>query len=128
MSECRVVRSGEAGEGKQGVMFERGLSAESVGARAISMHLGTIPPGGVSAAHKHEGHETVIYVLSGNAQMEYGDKLEQRVDAEPGDFLYVGAGVPHRASNLSDTEPARFVVARTDPSEQESIVLLPELE
>jgi len=128
MSECKVVKSGDAGEGKQGVMLEPGLSAESVGAQAISMHLGTIPPGGISTAHKHDGHETVLYVLSGRAAMEYGEKLEHRVEVEPGDFLYVGAGVPHRASNLSDTEPTRFVVARTDPSEQESVVLLPELE
>ena len=44
------------------------------------MHLGIIPPGGVSAAHKHDGHETVLYVLSGRAAMEYGEQLEQRVE------------------------------------------------
>jgi uncharacterized RmlC-like cupin family protein len=128
MSECRVIKSGDGEHGAIGVSYERGLSAESVGARGICMHLGTIPPGGRAAAHKHEGHESVIYVLSGSARMEYGERLEHHVDAEAGDFVYVAAGVPHRPYNLSDTEPARFVVARTDPNEEESVVLLPELE
>jgi uncharacterized RmlC-like cupin family protein len=127
MSECRVVKSGAGEQGSIGVSYERGLSAESVGAQGICMHLGTIPPGGRAAAHKHEGHESVIYVLSGNARMEYGGQLEHHVDAEAGDFVYVPAGMPHRPYNLSDSEPARFVVARTDPKEEESVVLLPEL-
>lgn len=127
MSECRVIKSGNAEEAAQGISYERGLSAQSVGARGICMHLGTIPPGGVASAHKHEGHETVIYVLSGSARMEYGERLEQHVDAGAGDFVYVPAGMPHRPYNLSDSEPARFVVARTDPNEEESVVLLPEL-
>jgi uncharacterized RmlC-like cupin family protein len=35
--------------------------------------------------------------------------------------------VRHRPINVSETEPVRFVVARTDPNEEESVVLLPEL-
>src|SRR5258708_32457392 len=96
MDECRVVKSGDPTLAAQGVTYERGLSAESVGSRGIGMHLGTIPPGGVAAAHKHEGHETAIYVLSGRARVDYGERLEQHVDTEPGDFVYIGAGVPHR--------------------------------
>ena len=45
-----------------------------------------------------------------------------------GDFLYIPAGMPHLARNLSSSEPCRALVARTDPDEQESVVLLPELE
>ena len=90
------------------------------------MHLLTIPPGGRAKAHMHESHETAIYVLSG--------------EATPGTAT---AGEPHRrqggrhvlhprrraasAANLSD-KPASAVIARTDPNEQESVVLLPELD
>jgi len=35
--------------------------------------------------------------------------------------------VPHLPINLSD-KPVSAVIARTDPNEQESVVLLPELE
>jgi uncharacterized RmlC-like cupin family protein len=41
---------------------------------------------------------------------------------EPGDFLFIPGGVPHQPRNLSDTEPARALVARNTPSEQESVV------
>jgi len=42
---------------------------------------------------------------------------------EEGDFLYIPAGVPHQPYNPTDT-PARAVLARTDPNEQESVVVL----
>jgi uncharacterized RmlC-like cupin family protein len=48
--------------------------------------------------------------------------------ARAGDFLYIPAGQPHLARNVSQTEPCRVIVARTDPDEQESVVLLPELD
>jgi uncharacterized RmlC-like cupin family protein len=59
--------------------------------------------------------------------MLYGERLEHRLDAGPGDFVYIGGGVPHQPFNESESEPVRYVVARTDASEQESVVLLPEL-
>jgi uncharacterized RmlC-like cupin family protein len=122
-----VVRAGEAAASERGLAFAAGISAESVGATRICMHLGVIPPGAVAAPHLHEGHETAIYVLEGRAGMDYGPALDSRIEAGPGDFLFVGAGVPHRPYNLSESEPVRYVVARTDPSEEESVVLLPEL-
>jgi uncharacterized RmlC-like cupin family protein len=42
--------------------------------------------------------------------------------------MYIPANVPHLPYNMSETEPCIAVVARTDPNEQESVVLLPELE
>ena len=42
---------------------------------------------------------------------------------EPGDFVYIPAGVPHQPDNPSDAL-IRAVLARTDPNEQESVVLL----
>jgi uncharacterized RmlC-like cupin family protein len=45
--------------------------------------------------------------------------------AEAGDFVYIPAGVPHQPYNPFE-EPARAVLARTDPNEQESVVLLDE--
>jgi uncharacterized RmlC-like cupin family protein len=44
-----------------------------------------------------------------------------------GDIVYIPAGVPHLPVNLG-SEPLSGVIARTDPNEQESVVLLPELE
>ena len=52
--------------------------ATIVGAAAIHMQLLTIPPGGRAKTHKHEAHETAIYVLSGEGGMYYGERLEHR--------------------------------------------------
>ena len=36
--------------------------------------------------------------------------------------------MPHRPYNRSQTEPTVAIISRTDPNEQESVVLLPELD
>ncbi len=127
-STCAVIRPQRSYHGKQGLNYGAAVSSETVGAKALCMHLLTIPPGGRATAHKHEGHETAVYVLSGIAGMWYGEKLEQHLDIKAGEFLYIPAGVPHLPYNPSDSEPCTAVLARTDPNEQESVVVLPELE
>ena len=67
-------------------------------------------------------------MISGRAEMWWGDQLSQHEQLAAGDFVYIPAGVPHLPANPSPTEPAMAVVARTDPNEQESVVLLPELD
>ncbi|MCF3641441.1 cupin domain-containing protein [Rhizobium sp. TRM95111] len=124
---CRVVRPGSTYDGKQGFSYFEGIARESVGSSAICMHLLTIPPGGRAKAHMHESHETAIYMLSGEAHTWYGDNLEHHVIVRAGEMFYIPAGVPHLPANLSDA-PASAIIARTDPHEQESVVLLPHLE
>ena len=123
-----VVR-GEGGtyDGKQGLTYFAGISAETTGARGICMHLLRIPPGTRARAHLHEAHETAIYVLSGDAEMWYGEGLGEHLTVGAGEFLYIPAGMPHLPAN-SGAEPCTAVLARTDPNEQESVVLLPEFE
>jgi uncharacterized RmlC-like cupin family protein len=124
---CRVIRPAGTYAGKQGFSYFEGLARETVGAEGICMHLLTIPPGGRAKAHKHESHETAIYVISGEGGMWYGDRLEDYVVVRAGEFLYIPAGVPHLPTNPTD-QPVTAVIARTDPHEQESVVLLPELD
>jgi uncharacterized RmlC-like cupin family protein len=75
----------------------------------------------------HQSHETAIYVLEGEAVALYGDRLQHQTVTKAGDLFYIPAGVPHLPINVSD-KPISAVIARTDPNEQESVVLLPELE
>lgn len=124
---CRVIRRGDTYAGKQGFEYFAGISAESAGARGICMHLLEIPPGGRAKAHLHENHETAIYVLSGTSEVYFGDELEQFATVSVGEFFYIPAGVPHLPRNVSDAMCVA-VIARTDPNEQESVVLLPHLE
>jgi uncharacterized RmlC-like cupin family protein len=59
--------------------------------------------------------------------MYSGARLEVKEICRTGDFIYIPAGLPHVAVNRSQT-PAHVVLARTDPNEQESVVLRPDLE
>ncbi len=125
---CKTLRASAPFIGKQGFTYAPAVSAETVGASAIHMQLLTMPPGARAKAHKHEHHETAIYVLSGEAAMYYGERLEQHMAVRAGDFVYIPADMPHLPYNMSQTEPCTAVIARTDPNEQESVVLMPELE
>jgi uncharacterized RmlC-like cupin family protein len=125
---CRLVRAGEEFQGKQGLMYAPGISAETAGARGIHLQFVTLPPGARAKAHKHASHETAIYVLSGVSGMWYGEQLDQHMIVKAGDFLYIPADMPHLPYNPSGTKNCVAIIARTDPNEQESVVLLPELE
>lgn len=124
---CRRLRPGATYGGKQGFEYFEGIARETTGARGICMHLLTIPPGGRARAHKHATHETAIYVLSGVTVMFWGARLEHRMEARAGDLVYIPADMPHLPFNPGP-DPATAVIARTDPHEQESVVLLPDLE
>jgi uncharacterized RmlC-like cupin family protein len=124
---CVVVRPGGGFSGKQGLSYVEGISAESVDATGLCMHLLRIPPAGRARAHLHESHETAIYVISGEAEMWLGENLAERLDVKAGELLYIPANTLHLPINTSD-EPCVAVLARTDPIEQESVVLLPELD
>ncbi|HEX3050214.1 MAG TPA: hypothetical protein VHP83_06120, partial [Aggregatilineaceae bacterium] len=58
----------------------------------------------------------------------YGENLSEHLVIKAGEFLYIPAGMPHLPRNPSLTESCTAVLARTDPNEQESVVLLPQLE
>ena len=127
MQECAKLRPGGTYSGKQGFDYFEGIAKETVGSHDICMHLLTVPPGGRAKAHKHEAHETAIYVISGSAKMYWGEKLEHVMETNAGDLIYIPAGTPHLPFN-DGPEPVVAVIARTDPNEQESVVWLPDLE
>jgi uncharacterized RmlC-like cupin family protein len=124
-----VVRAGTAYQGKQGPEYIPGVSAETVGARALWLGSVTLPAGGGrTKAHVHENHESAFYLVSGDeVELWTGADLQHREIARVGDYLYIPAGVPHVAVNRSGVA-AVFVGARTDANEQESVVMRPDLE
>ncbi len=125
---CRVIRAPDAYTGRQGPQYAGGISAESAGSTGLWLGRIEIAPGTRTNAHLHVRHETAIHVLSGEAEMWFGEALQEHVVTGPGDYLYIPPGVPHVAANMSQTEPVIAVIARTDPNEQESVVLLPHLD
>lgn len=124
MKPCRVIRSADGFRGRQGLDYFSGISAESAGAEAICMHMLVMPPGASASPHFHEAHETAIYMLEGEVEFEHGSNLENVDRVRAGDYVYIPAGVPHRPYNPTEAR-AVAIIARTDPNEQESVVLLP---
>jgi len=80
----------------------------------------TIHPDAKTGPHHHGELESVIYVISGNARMRWGESLEYIAEAGPGDFIFVPPFVPHQEINPSTVEPLSCVVVRSD---QEPIVI-----
>jgi uncharacterized RmlC-like cupin family protein len=120
--QCITVRPDRAVATRQQLPYFVGISGATAGTKGLSMHLVVIPPGGTAAPHRHRDFETAIYVLEGRVETRYGPGLAQSVVNEAGDFLFIPPDLPHQALNLSDTEPARAIVARNDPNEQENVV------
>ncbi len=125
---CRIIRTAETYQGKQQLAYSTGISAQSAGAQGLCLHTLVIPPGQRAKAHLHQNHESAIYMISGTSEMWWGEGLRHHDVLGAGDYVYIPAGVPHLPGNPHPTEPAVAVIARTDPNEQESVVLLPELD
>jgi uncharacterized RmlC-like cupin family protein len=119
--EVRAVRPEREVTTRQQLPYFVGISGQTAGATGLSMHLVVIPPGARAQPHRHLGHETGIYVLQGRVCTRWGEALEHEVVSEAGDFLFIPPGVPHEAINLSDSEPARAVVARNHPAEHDLV-------
>ena len=117
-----VVRPAAEIMSRQQLPYYVGISEVTAGAKNISMNLIIIPPAGAAEPHLHKGYETAIYLLKGRVDTRYGEKLENSVICEEGDFVYINADVPHQPINLSATEPAMALVARNDRNEQEHVV------
>jgi uncharacterized RmlC-like cupin family protein len=119
---CVLVR-GSTYDGIQGGTFSTGISAESVGAERICLHFLTLPAGSRAQAHVHAGHESAVAIISGQVDVWYGADLREHVLMREGDCLYIPADVPHLPVNRGSV-PMVALVARTDPSEQESVRLI----
>jgi uncharacterized RmlC-like cupin family protein len=97
------------------------ISGKNVGAANLWMGQTHVDPATKSANHHHGESETAIYVLSGNPVFVFlEDGTERRLEAKPGDYVYVPPFVAHREENPSESDEAVVVLARTT---QEAIVV-----
>ena len=125
--EAVLVRNQRTYEGQQGLTYGEGIFAENSGATHLCLHTLKMPPGARAKVHLHASHETAIYLIAGSVSVLHGPDLKHRTEMEAGDYLYIPADCPHLPVNTGQVE-AFAVLARTDPNEQESVILLPSLE
>jgi len=101
----------------RGVVGGAEVSQATTGATNIYMGVFRVPPGARSRPHYHEGCESAVYLVSGSLEVRWGDQLEEVVSLEPRDMVYVPPRETHILQNLSESEPAEYVVARDSPTE-----------
>jgi uncharacterized RmlC-like cupin family protein len=123
----QIVKPGRTYLGKQGIVYGAGASKETVGAEKVCMNVMPMPPGARAKVHYHDGIETIAYLLEGECAVYYGDDLERRLVAKAGDHVFCPADVPHAPSNESG-KPCTWIVVHSSGSDQDGIVLLPELD
>ncbi|HLF72156.1 MAG TPA: cupin domain-containing protein [Dehalococcoidia bacterium] len=126
--EVRIVHPGDCDTSTAqtpGMRRAEGVGAKTVGAQSLWVGPVSVDKGVKSAPHHHGALESAIYVISGRARFRYGPKLENVVEAEAGDFVFVPPYVVHQEINASEDEPVDMIVAR---SSQENIVVNVEVE
>ncbi|GII23376.1 cupin domain-containing protein [Planosporangium mesophilum] len=109
MSEpVRVIAAGELADADPTPGMRRQRAIDVTGLWSGLVHT---EPGATSGWHHHGDHETSLYVVSGAMRLEFGTGGQEVVDAGPGDFIHVPAGVVHRESNPTQ-QVATAVIAR----------------
>jgi uncharacterized RmlC-like cupin family protein len=106
-----------------GMVRAAAISGDLVGARALWMGRTVVLPESSSGNHHHGRSETGIYVVSGHPVFVFRDPASGelvRLEASPGDYVWVPPHVPHREENPSPDTEAVVVIAR---STQEAIVV-----
>ena len=93
------------------------VSQATTGASHIYMGVFRVPAGAQSRPHYHAECESAVYMLSGRLNVRWGEGLEHSLALEPGDMVYVPPRETHTVQNVSDSEPAEYIVARDSPTE-----------
>jgi uncharacterized RmlC-like cupin family protein len=118
----RVVKPGADREVPRGVLGGAEISQATAGAHNIYMGVFRVPASAQSRPHYHERCESAVYMLGGHLRVRWGDRLENELELEPGDLVYVPPRETHVLENLSDSEAAEYVVARDSPTEDAVVV------
>ena len=111
-----VTRGGleDAGTANSGGAIRvSGVSIQHTPARRLWFGKVHNDPGYRSVTHHHGEAETGGYVLSGKARIYFGERFEDYVDMETGDWVFVPPFMPHIECNLSRNEPLTWLTTRT---------------
>jgi uncharacterized RmlC-like cupin family protein len=111
-----VRRAGDAGCRRSDRDQRPDGSGPSPGSRALRLHLVLTPPGTRGRPHRHDGRETAVYVVSGEAEFWHGPGFARQSALRAGDYVYIPPGVPHLTVNRGDVTSIA-VVGRSGPAE-----------
>jgi uncharacterized RmlC-like cupin family protein len=125
VSEVRVVRSVDLDDSTAqtpGMQRRAAIDRESVGSKRLWVGVVTVDPATSTGAHHHGDCDSVVCVTSGHIIIRWGDRLQKRAEAGPGDFIFIPAKVVHQEINESDTVPVTSIVVRSGDNVVENVV------
>jgi uncharacterized RmlC-like cupin family protein len=90
---------------------------KGVGSQELSMRYDIIPPRQrTSETHQALSIDSAIFVIKGQMRIHIGGDKKEEVDIGSGDFIFIPAGEPYYAENLSSTVSCEAVSVIPGPS------------
>jgi len=130
MSNVRVVRAEELDEQTAqtaGMLRRTAIDRQSVGSEKLWVGVVTVEPATSTGAHHHGDCDSVVCITSGRITIRWGDRLEKRAEAGPGDFIYIPAQLVHQEINESESLPVASIVVRSGDNVVENVVTADQL-
>jgi len=130
MSEVRVVRVDDLDEQTAqtaGMLRRTAIDRQSVGSEKLWVGVVTVQPATSTGAHHHGDCDSVVCITSGRITIRWGDRLEKRTEAGPGDFIYIPAQLVHQEINESESVPVASIVVRSGDNVVENVVTADQL-
>ena len=129
-ADVRIVRAGDLDDRTAqtpGMVRRSAIDRDSVGSEKLWVGVVTVDPATSTGAHHHGDCDSVVCITEGRIAIRWGDRLEKRADAGPGDFIFIPAQLVHQEINESDSEAVSSIVVRSGDNIVENVVTADEL-
>jgi uncharacterized RmlC-like cupin family protein len=126
VTEIRVVRANELSEATgqtPGMHRMAAVDAARCGSEKLWVGVVTVEPATSTGAHHHGETDSVVCVTAGRIAVRWGERLEKRAEAGPGDFIYIPANVVHQEVNESADTVVDSIVIRSGDNVVVNVVL-----
>jgi len=126
MAELRVVRANELSEATgqtPGMHRMAAIDQVSCGSEKLWVGVVTVDPATSTGAHHHGECDSVVCVTEGRIAIRWGERLESRAEAGPGDFIYIPANLVHQEINESADTAVESIVIRSGDNVVVNVVL-----
>jgi len=130
MSDVHVVRSDDLDDQTAqtaGMLRRTAIDRQSVGSEKLWVGVVTVEPATSTGAHHHGDCDSVVCITSGRIAIRWGERLEKRADAGPGEFIYIPAQLVHQEINESESVPVASIVVRSGDNVVENVVTAEQL-
>ena len=130
MSEVRVIRADDLDDQTAqtaGMLRRTAIDRQSVGSEKLWVGVVTVDPATSTGAHHHGDCDSVVCITSGRITIRWGERLEKRAEAGPGDFIYIPAQLVHQEINENESVPVASIVVRSGDNVVENVVTADQL-